>query len=142
MRMTRLITALVAVLAATILGLTATTDARAATTTTQATVAQKALPRHVVTNVRAFESRRDGIFYIKGYLRSAPGIRVYLQSHKNGGRPGYQAVTSVRSSSVSPGAFSIRFAGRCNTAYRIVVKATVRYSLFKQYVGTVTCSRR
>ncbi len=138
MRMTRLITALVAVFAATILGLTATTDARAAVPA-QGTVAQKALPRHIVTNLRAFESRRDGIFYVKGNLRSAPGIRVYLQKHKNGGRPGYQAVTSVRSAT-GTGAFSIRFAGRCNTAYRIVVKPTVRYSLYKQFLGTVTCS--
>ena len=137
MRMTRLVTALVAVFAATVLGLTATTDARAATPTTHA-VAQKALPRHVVTNLRSVQVKGTRIVYIKGNLKSAPGIRVYLQAHKNGGRPGYQAVTSVRSSP-STGAFSIRFKGRCGTAYRIVIKPTVRYSLYKMYVGTFVC---
>lgn len=138
MRMTRLITAFVAVLAATVLGLTATTNAHAATPTTQATVAQKALPRHVVTNLRSVQVKGTRTVYIKGNLKSAPGIRVYLQSHKNGGRAGYHAVTSVRSAP-GTGAFSIRFRGVCSTAYRIVIKPTVRYSLYKQYVGTFTC---
>lgn len=137
MRMTRLVTALVAVFAATVLGLTATTDARAATPTTHA-VAQKALPRHVVANLRAVQVKGTRIVYIKGNLKSAPGIRVYLQSHKNGGRAGYQAVTSVRSAK-GTGAFSIRFRARCGTAYRIVVKPTARYSLYKQYAGTFVC---
>ena len=134
MRMTRFATALLAVVIATIVGLTATTDARAA-----APVAEKTLPRHTVANLRTFESARDGIFYTKGNVTSQPGIRVWLQAHKNGGRPGYQGVTSVPSSATT-GAFSIRFVGRCNTTYRIVLKPTVRYTYLVRQLGTVTCS--
>ena len=134
MRMTRFATALLAVVIATIVGLTATTDARAA-----APVAEKALPRHTVANLRTFESARDGIFYTKGNVTSQPGIRVWLQAHKNGGRPGYQGVTSVVSARTN-GAFSIRFVGRCNTTYRIVLKPTVRYTYLVRQLGTVTCS--
>lgn len=134
MHMTRFATALLAVVIATIVGLTATTDARAA-----APVAEKTLPRHTVANLRAFESARAGIYYVKGNVTSQPGIRVWLQAHKNGGRPGYQGVTWAWSAR-STGAFSIRFVSRCNTTYRIVLKPTVKYTYLVRQLGTVTCS--
>ncbi|KRA30841.1 MULTISPECIES: hypothetical protein [unclassified Nocardioides] len=140
MRFTRIMTMLVAVFTAALIGLTTASTAEAATKTSPvSTQAVAAKPYHTVKYLDAGKvPGTRSTFYVKGRLTSAPGYRVYLQQ-RTAAHPTYRTVKSTVSAS-DTGRFVIKFTGPCGAGYQIVIRETYSFARTAIRLGRIYCS--
>ena len=131
MRFTRSITLLVAALTAALLGLT-TAPSQAAPSAAE----RAAAPYHVINNLDAGEIRNTGRFKVKGNAVTYKGKKVILQrKNPHASWRTYKKQTTA----ASTGHFKITFRGRCNSKWRIVLKASGGYAKTTVNIGKITC---
>jgi hypothetical protein len=117
MRPTRLITALLAVLAVLGASLSTTSSAQAAEGT-----AAKARSAHVFRSLSAAEVRNTGKFYVKGQVITYKNRAVKLQKAACKKGCAYKPYAAQRTSKA--GRFFIKFDGRIGSCFRVYVPAT------------------
>ncbi|GAA4081778.1 hypothetical protein ACFFOS_27580 [Nocardioides kongjuensis] len=121
-----------AVLATALLGLMISPGSAGAVTPARAAELQY----HVVNNFTAGEIRNSGRFYAKGDAVTYLGKRVKLQRKRPGGD--WVTVDRDRADAVS-GHFKFKFSDRCNTKFRLVLKASGVYAKTKIKIGRIVC---
>ncbi len=133
MRITRIVTALVAAFTAAMLGFTlAPANAAAAPVATKAA----AKPKHVIENLSAGKASARK-FYAKGNAVTFKGKKIKLQRQLKGS----SRWVTVQQKKTKPanGKFNFKFSGKCGTKFRLVLKATSTYKKTNVKLGKIVC---